>query len=163
MKIIKNDDFNMEIFLSQFYTKNLNLDDKNSLEEYFKKIFQKLENNYGIEVGGFYNIKCFYDQKYGLILNIEKEDIDYIDLYHTIDMHISIEETDFFYRINDSFTVDKIINKGLIYYYKDNYYYQIKDKLTLKEQILLLENSEIIYRNIKEIKRYGHIVLSSIL
>ena len=89
MKVILCDDSHYEIFLNQVDTKNFNIEEKDSLEDYFKKIFRKLNKDYSIEINGYYEVDVYQDPYYGMVLEIEKEDIDYYDFsYNEVDMRI---------------------------------------------------------------------------
>ena len=81
MKVIKNDDFNIEVFLGK---ENFNLDCKDELEDYLKKFFNRLKEYYDIEVKGFYDIDIYIDKNYGAVLDINRDDIDFEPIFNNI-------------------------------------------------------------------------------
>lgn len=136
MKIEKRDN-NLVVFLNEkIAPKNLN--NKIELEKNFQKIFNKLNNIYKLELSGSYEINI-YNNKYGIILEIKKEELEYFDYYDTIDMHINISKyNDIIYKTNN------IIKDTNIYEYKGEIYIEQKNT-DFNKLGLIIENSEIIY------------------
>ena len=67
MKIVRNDDSNIEVFLGQ---ETFNLDCKDNLEEYLKQFFNRLKKYYNIEIKGFYDIDLYADKNYDITSKI---------------------------------------------------------------------------------------------
>lgn len=141
------------IYIKKEEINDLNFTKTDELEEYFKNLIIKLKNLYDISITGFYNIKVFIDKFYGMVLQLEKEDIDYYD-DNQIEMRIIKEDVHFLYEVNDLFKVKKtkLIKK------KDKYYLMILEKILYKDFLNILENSKIVYNNTENIIKCGKIV-----
>jgi hypothetical protein len=149
MKVDIVDD-NIIVFLNKYVNKNVDYNDSKVLEVELKNIFDKLNLYYGIKIKGYYDVHIYIDDNYGIIIELIKDDIDYIDYDDIIDMKISINNIKLLYKIEDIFMFNKL---GKIYLYKNNLYLEpnIYD-------ISLFESSEIIYKNISDIRKYGRIL-----
>lgn len=163
MKIEKLNEGNFIVFLNKLYLKNNKFELKQNLERYFKNLFKKLNQFYGIEVLGYYNIKIYCDKIYGYILDIKKEDLDFYDYYDDhIDMRIEMSDSEkFIFKIMDHSVLKKdTLNYCHILKYKHNLY--LVPKKTINQYILgkIIENCIFIYGksskqillNAKEIK-----------
>ena len=121
---------------------DIDFNNKEHLESYFKQLFKKLKRIYNIEIKGYYNIKVYVDKNYGVVLEIKKEEFDYYDyLDNQVDMRISIIETKFLYEVNDVILKDKVD----VYKLNDHLYLSIKNELSIQEMSYLTEFSKIIY------------------
>lgn len=160
MKIDSIEQSKMVIYLNFFNKENEPFKNIDDLEENFKNLFLRLKTYYNMDIRGYYEIQVYYDKMYGLILEIEKEDIEYIDYFNNqIDMKIISNNTTFLYQIPDYFMINKdIYNKINIYKYKNNLYLEIKDDLKNKDFINILEHSKIIYKDTSEIRKKGNII-----
>ena len=125
-----------------FLNKKLDLDNKLKLEKYFKKLFNKIKNQFDIEVNGYYNIDIYSDKYYGTIIEIIKEDLDYYNYFNQIDMEVKLNDNVFLYEIDYEYLNISIINNSNIYKLKDKLYIQVKDNNILNK---ILEYSNIIY------------------
>ena len=144
---IETDQSKIIIYLS-FFDKNEEFD---CSEENFKELFLKLKKYYKLDLKGYYKINVYQDKKYGIVLDIVKEDIEYIDYFNSqVEMKIIFYEEDFLYLLNNVYDID-ILKKGKIYQKKD-IYFKIINSLSKKEMLQLLENSKLIY-NPEEIAR----------
>ena len=65
-------DKNIVIFLGNFYLKNYDLKDYNNIE----KNLLKLLNKYSVDINGYYNVFIYHDKNYGLIIDMQKEDLE---------------------------------------------------------------------------------------
>lgn len=161
MKVILCDDSHYEIFLNHFYNKDVDMKDKDSLENYFKTIFEILHKDYHMDIHGYYDIHVYHDTYYGMVLEMEKEDIDYYEFsMNEVDMRIQIEkESEFLYQVEDIFVLPKeILEKSNIYSYKDSYFLLLKKELDAYEFAYLLENSELYYQNTNVILKKGKLL-----
>lgn len=143
------------IYLNKFNINNIKLGKKDELEMSFKKLFKILKQNYNIDISGYYSINVFIDKYYGAIIEIIKEEfeyLDYFDSYDTVAMRIKKYELDFLYQVDDYFLVKDFLNKLSVHTYNDNIYLKIIKKLSIKEFNQLLEMSEIIYNNQNKVK-----------
>lgn len=153
MKVIGNEN-NITIYINKSNLK-FNLDDKEELENYFKGIFIKVKEFYNVKLNGFYITHAYIDDKYGIIIDMERDDVDFIYYNdYEIEMQLVVSDIDFLYEINDIFLNKDIYSKVDIYTYKNKYY------LKLKEDILkdIIEYSNIIYKNTENIVKYGKLL-----
>ena len=86
---------------TDIWTKNVALFKKLAvtlhLEKELKTLFKCLNINYGIKIYGYYNVYIYVDKYYGVVIDICKEDIDYISYDETsVDMRIVITNKEFF-------------------------------------------------------------------
>ena len=134
-------DNEMVVYLKDEEIKNIDFKDINKLEDYFRNLFIKLKKILKQDISGFYIINIYLDDYYGAVLEINKEESDYIFyLDNQIEMKINIIETDFLYETEDIFN-----NKCEYYLYKNKIYLKLKEKLDLKQMLYLIEHSKIIY------------------
>lgn len=138
------DDKEFDIYLKANFIKDIDFNKKEELEIYFKRLFKILNNKYNIKVEGFYEITVYVDKFYGVILHLEKEELDYYDYFkNQVDMRIMTTDTEFLYLVDD--IPLNIIDKIEIINNDDNIYIKIKKKLNDIEMMTLMENSIITY------------------
>ena len=138
------DNLTLDIYVKKEFIKNVDLKKEEDLEKYLKKLFKTLKNKYNIIIEGFYDITVYIDKYYGVVLHLEKEDIDYYDYFkNQVDMRISTINTCFLYLVED--IPSSLINKVEICKIDDNIYLKIKKELTNIEMMKLLESSTISY------------------
>lgn len=143
------------IYLKKQLIDTIDFTKKNELEKYFKELFLKLKEYYNIKINGYYNINVYIDEFYGVVLELQKEELDYYDYFdNQVDMHILTEEVQFLYLIEDYFIINEL-NISKLYYYKDKYY--ILPNINT-DYNYLLENSEVVYKNTKEIIKFGRVI-----
>ena len=129
---------------------------KMNLEKYFKKLFNKIKINYGIDVSGYYNIDVYVDNYYGNIIEINKEDNEYYNFFNQIDMRIKINKGIFLYEIDYEYLNNKIINNCILYKLNNRLYLQIKNDIVNN----ILEYSNIIYgKEVRKILKYSEKVI----
>ena len=138
------DNLILDIYIKKELIDNVNFNDKEDLEKYLKKLFKTLKNKYDITIEGFYDITVYIDKFYGVVLHLEKEDLDYYDYFkNQVDMRLITTNTEFMYLVED---IPKyLLNKVDILIKDDNVYLKIKKKLTNLEMMELIENSTLIY------------------
>lgn len=155
------DNFNMIIYLNSAHSKLIS-NNKEDVQECFKNLFSKLKDYYNININGFYNIKAFKDKYYGMILELSKEDIDYIEYFDgQVDMNITFENNcTFLYEIDDYFDLDKkIIKNTKLYKYKGKFYIQIVKNISSADIGKIMEFGKIIYDDMtKQIIKKGNIL-----
>lgn len=159
MKLIIDD--NIVIFLDKVYLQNLDLTNQNVIEKKLIKLINKIQNKYTIDLNGYYNVYIHKDINYGLIIDMQKEDLEYIDYFNNqLELNIEVVEDSFLYKIEDIFTISKnLLNKFIIY--KKGYIFYLKPKADLSNIELgtILENAEIIYgKEAKTIKQKSQII-----
>lgn len=149
MKIeyVTNDNF--IIYLNKYHLKDLKLDYKKSVEEYFKKLFRSLNKVYHLEIEGYYNVKVHENSIYGIIIEVDKLCNEYFSIGgNKVDMKITINLDDLFlYEIDDYFILDSLKDNIKNIYYHHQYYIELKDEIDDKAYNFLLENSNIIYND----------------
>ena len=144
MSIKFNSDLVFDIYVKKYLIEDIDFSIKSDIENYLKKLFKTLNNKYNIAVEGFYNITVYIDKYYGIVLHLEKEELDYYEYYkNQVDMRLVTVHTDFMYEVDD--IPFDIINKVKISDKNKNIYLTLKEKLTDLEMMKLLENSKIIY------------------
>ncbi len=129
---------------------DIDFDNPIKLEKYFKEKLLKLKDIYNIDIKGFYNIIIYLDYKEGIVIELEKEDIDYYDAFHQIEMRIIKEETTFLYEITDIFSIP--YQSLDIYTYLDKIYAKRKEKEVLE----LYEFGKLIYKDTDKIIKNGN-------
>lgn len=133
----------------------------NNSDDNFKSLFKILKKYYKIEITGLNKIKIFKDKYYGLIIEIDKENIDYYDYLEmdTIAMRISTYKTSFLYEVDDNLFIMNNLKRIKIYYDSRNkIYIKLLQELPKSAYLKLLEMSKIKYKdldNLKEIKSYS--------
>lgn len=129
--------------------KTLDFKDMKELEEEFKKIFLRLRYYYDIHIEGFYNVKGYLDKNFGLVLEIDGEELEYLDyLDGEIDMRIELIEEEFLYEVKDIFNIPTSLRKKMdIYRQEDTYYMKAKEELTAMDIARLLEYATCLYHN----------------
>ena len=125
MKILCINKDKYVIYLNKYFYKC----NKDNISEILSKIFINLKKLYSLEVHSIFNIKCYTNEYYGTILEIEKE-YDPFSLY-TKKTNANIKfynDSKFLFEIEDYFTKDKI--KSNIYIYNNKYYLEILEDYT---------------------------------
>lgn len=159
MKIEHIDENNIIVFLNKFKMKEKIALSSSYLHDYFKNLFQKLKNNYQIDISGYYSITLYQDNVYGIIMDIKKEFTDYFDYFdNQVDMKIDVnKDHPILYKLDKHSLLDNKVFPYLNFYmYKDEVYG--KPKKTINQYLLgnLIENSTIIYgKTSKEIVKLG--------
>ena len=159
MKLIIDE--NIVFFLNKIYLDNIDLKDENLIEKKLIKLINKIQKQYNIDLNGYYNVYIYKDKNYGLIIEIEKEKLDYLDYFNNqIELNIEIIEDTFLYKTDNIFTIDKtLLEKLIIYINKDEIYLKIKENINDIELGQIIENSQIIYGNkAKSIKKQSKII-----
>lgn len=134
----------LDIYLKKELIQNIDFKNKDTLEDYLKKLFKTLKDKYNIKIEGYYEIDVYLDNNYGAILNLNREDFDYYDYFkNQVDMKISIIDNEFLYEVED--IPKSLLNKVSVIIENNKIYLKINKKLKDIEMMKLLENSKIIY------------------
>ncbi len=155
MKLIIDE--NIIMILGDFYLKNYDLQNYDEIQ---KQLF-KIIKNHSIDISGYYNVFIYHDQNYGLIIEMQKEDLEYLDYFNNqIEFNIEIIEDSFLYKIDDLFTLNKKILKSFsIYKKKSQFYLEAKTKISSIDLGIILENSQIVYgQEARKIKKNSTII-----
>ena len=133
MKIVSNeDDFTIYLIGNNFGSIDI--------KDYVKNIVLKTKDRIKKYISGYYEVKVYINNSYGMILEIKKEsDFDFFKDF--IELDINIEDSTMYFKFKDYFA---IVNKSNINYYDDNYYINV-DKLNKKELLTLSEFGNIVY------------------
>ena len=154
-------DENIVIFLDKIYLHTLDLTNQNLIEKKLIKLINKIQNKYSIDLNGYYNVFIYKDNNYGLIIDMQKEELEYLDYFNNqIELNIEVIEDSFLYKIEDIFWLNKsILNKCIIYKNGDTIYLKAKDNLNNFELGIILETGEIIYgKQANNIKKKSQII-----
>lgn len=100
---------------------NIDFSSDKELEKYLKRLFKVLHNKYSINIEGFYDVVVYIDKYYGIVIHMEKENLDYYNYYKEIDMRITIKNSIFLYQIDD------YIKNKKIHIINNNMYLEITD------------------------------------
>lgn len=148
MKIEYLNDYNFYLYLNKEYIIDLELDNKESIEKYFKMMFMKLKKNYHIDIYGYYNIRVYANNNYGIIVDVFKLSDDYFKMPNNkIDIKIAIDKDNvFIYEIDDYFFARKYDRNIKNIYFKDQkYYVELNDEIDDTFYFHLMEHSNIIF------------------
>lgn len=134
------------IYLNKTYIKNIDLQNKKILENYLNKLLNKIKNKYELYISGYYDVKIYLSEEYGIIINIEKENLDYPEYFAgEIDMNISVIEDRFLYEVENIDIPKSILKKLEKYKFLDKIYLHPKENLSDIELGVILENTKLIY------------------
>lgn len=149
MKVVFNDEFNYYIYLSKYNILNLDIDNKRDIEEYFKRIFLSLKNNYHLDIYGLFNIRVYCDKNYGIIIDVLKLNSDYFKITNKVEMKIVVDkDNSFLYEIDDYFFIKQYHNNiSNIYCKNKKYYIELKDDIEELFYLYLLEHANIIFND----------------
>lgn len=125
------------VYLNNFYIKTNEINIK-----YIDKIIKKISKKYNLDLDGYLKIIVHKDKNYGIIIEIERETIDYLDCFNIeLESDIEIIDENFLYKIDDIFSI-KDIRKYRIYNYESEIYLEILENTNIGP---LIENSTVIY------------------
>lgn len=138
-----------------FYLNKQYVDIKeDAIDDSLSDIFFSIKKNYLSDLNGYYDTKIYIDKYYGMIIDMEREEIEFFDYYdNQIDMRTTIKKTNFLYQVEDNYWFN--LDEVLIYFYNDNIYIQIEKPIEEKIMMELLEHSVIHYLDTDKIIKYG--------
>ena len=148
---------NLVFYLNKDYLDKINFNINENVEQEFKNLFIKLKNIYNLELNGYYEVTVYVNDIYGIIIEMEKDDDEYIKIFgDTLDMKITSKfDCEIFYKIEN---IDFInFNNYNLYYCNNELFLSLKNnlKLSYKDYLYLLENSSIVYGNeLKKLKSH---------
>ena len=133
----------LDIYIKRELIDNIDFNNKIDLEKYLKKLFKILKNKYDIVIEGFYDITVYIDKYYGVVIHLEKDDVEYYDYFkNQVDMRIITIDTDFLYLVDD--IPQNLLNKVDVIIIDKNIYLKIKENLSKVEMMKLLEISKVV-------------------
>lgn len=144
---------NTNDYIIKIIKNNIDIYNHNVLEETTNKIINKIKKQNKLEkliILEFYPIK-----KYGTLI-ILKNIKTILKTENETEVKIIIH-TDYpiLYKIDYNIIKEFNIDHKNIYYYKNNFYLQIKNTISKKDYLYLLELSELTYQNTLSIINYG--------
>ena len=143
MKLITVDDM-LILFLNRIYIQSLDFKDKTSTEKYLKQLLAKLNNKYDLEFNGYYEVTLYVDLHYGVIIEVKKEELEYLDYFsNQIEMNTKVVEDSFLYEITD--INDYLLDKVTFYKIHDKIYLRVKEDISNIEMGIILESAKVIY------------------
>lgn len=138
---------NLIFYLNKDYLNKINFNINDNVEQEFKNLFIKLKSIYKLDLSGYYEVIVYINDIYGIIIEMEKDDDEYIKIFgDTLDMKITFKfDCEIFYKIEN---IDFINFKNYnLYYYNNELYLSLKNNLKIpyKDYLYLIENSSILY------------------
>lgn len=140
---------NKDTYQIKLPSKVINIYDQIEVQNLTKEIIKKI--NKKNKIRGLIILEIYEDINYGTIVDLKRN-----TSYETNEVEVKITihtDTQFLYKI-DYFDINKT-SENKIYYYKNNFYLELNNKLDKKKYLGLLEKSEIIYENTYEIINNG--------
>lgn len=134
------------VYLNKYYYSF----NKETIDKCLNKIFRKLKKEYNVDIYSTFNIKCYINDYYGLILNIRKDNDPFLKYREKTNTNIVFYyNTLVLYEISDYFIKDKLECK--IYKYNNKYYIELKEdyfnicehinKIIFGDKVLKIVNS----------------------
>lgn len=149
MKLVFYDDSKWIVFMNNLVAPKMNFEDREELEQYFRNLFLKLKESYELKIQGYYNIDIYLDSLYGVIIEIEKEEMDYFEYdENQVDMRICIHETSILYELEEYIPMDH--DTYHIIWYDNKWYVKLKQKINDICLGRLLEYAKIHYQEENE-------------
>lgn len=140
------DELILDIYIKKELIDNIDFNNKNDLEKYLKKLFKILKNKYEIIIEGFYDITVYVDKYYGVVIHMEKDDVEYYDYFKSqVDMRIITIDTNFLYLVDD--IPEYLLNKVEVIIIEKDIYLKLKEELNKVEMMNLLEISKVVFDN----------------
>lgn len=143
MKLVTSGDVFI-LYLNKMYIQSLDFNNKEVAEKYIKNVFLKLSHKYNFEVSGYYIAKIYVDTNYGIIIEVKKEELEYLDYFsNQIEMDTKVIEGPFLYEITNLYY--SLLDKFSLYKLQDKLYLLAKEDINDIEMGQLLEISKVIY------------------
>lgn len=132
MKVNSNEE-EITIYLNNYYISKIDFLDLESLENYVNELFVTLKEIYNIKINGYYDIDVYLDNNYGVIIHMQKEEIEYYDCFNDqVDTQVTIHNNaNFLYKIYDFFEVKNYLvnNSFSLYKYNNELYIKLNNKI----------------------------------
>ena len=140
MKILTMDMNSVTLFFSDMEVSFEN--NMEELEENLRTIFLHLKNVYNLDMQGYYIVDIYKDVNYGVVVEIEKEELDYFEYFdNQVDMRISIHtDSIILYKFTDIFSIPNILLPNLdIYVHHNIVYGRVNQALSPAQSSFLME------------------------
>jgi len=143
MKLITDGD-TIVLYLNKMYISTLDFTDKEATERYMKRLLMKISTKYDIVFDGYYVINLCVDMNYGVVIEVVKEELEYLDYFgNQIEINTKVTQGSFLYEISN---YDKtLFKKFTVYKVKDKFYLRSKQIISDLEMGQMLEQAEIVY------------------
>jgi len=157
MKLITDGD-TIVLYLNKMYISTLDFTDKEATERYMKRLLMKISSKYDIVFDGYYVINLYVDMNYGVVIEVVKEELEYLDYFgNQIEINTKVTQGSFLYEVSDY--DDELFKKFTVYKIKDKFYLRSKKIISDLEMGQMLEQAEIVYgRQADDIIRKAKIV-----
>lgn len=99
---------------------------KETIEGMLLKILQKLKKMYHFDIYAIFDIDCYIDDNFGMILDINREYSPFLLYSKNTDIKMRMYEVKFLYETDDYFLKDRVNSK--IYIYKNRFYLDLDDE-----------------------------------
>ena len=131
--------------------------EEDNISVYLKKILLKIKSTLKLDVYGYYDVYIYFDEHYGMIIKLIREEVEYLNYYSKqIEMKIIVTDNQFFYELEDINDIGKkILDKCNVYLYNNQIYLELKSSINFVLLGNLIENSKIVYENTDIIKKNG--------
>jgi len=130
-------------YIIKLLGENIDIYDTKKLEEITKKIITKISKKQKLE--NYIHLEFYLNKNYGTIIKLSHHNSPIVNKKEkTVKITINTD-TKFLYQI-DYFNINKQIKKK-IYYYKRKFYLEIKNEITIKDYLNLLETAKVIYED----------------
>ena len=108
---------------------------KDTIDRYLNKIFKRIKKEYNIDIYSTFNVRCYINNIYGVILNIKRDNDPFLKYKEKTNTNIVFYyDSTFLYEISDYFIKDKLDCN--VYKYDDKYYIELKkDNFNICEHI----------------------------
>ena len=149
------DDNNLLLFIID--KKKIPKFEEKELSIYLKSFFQNLKKKSSINIYGYYNVIIYQSNYYGMIIKLEKEELEYLSYYDSeIEMKIIASDNQVFYKIKNIEGINKkILDNSSIYLYNGEMYLNLNKEINFILLGNLLENSELLFEDTDFIKIKG--------
>lgn len=145
MKLVFYDDTKMILFLNNLMISGIDFENPDSLEEYFRSLFLKLSDLYGITIQGYYLIDIYIDPLYGVIIEFEQQEFEYFEYDdNQVDMRICIHQTSILYELEEYIPLEKECYD--VIWYHNRWYVKPKQKINDLQLGRLLEHANLYYQ-----------------
>jgi hypothetical protein len=134
------------VYLNKYFIGDIDIN-KETIQKYLKTVFIHLKDNYNMNIYGYFNINCYINNNYGMILEIKEESIGFPFYSKKTDMKLTFyNDSKFLYNIDNYFIKDILDSNDYTLYAKDNEYYLDINNLDEKTNAYIMENTKrIIY------------------
>lgn len=129
MKIVCTDKNNYKVYINKYYYQY----NENDINKFVMKIILFLKKNYNVEIYSIFNINCYLNNNYGMILEIKRDYDPFILYSKDTKVILNIINVKMLYCISDYFIKDLFNIK--VYTYNNKYYIDAINDIRVFEYI----------------------------